>query len=64
MRSETLMNMIGPVEFIFMVAAVAFVVYSGYYISTRSRRQVFLGWLVTGLVFAIATALVSILSKR
>jgi hypothetical protein len=47
-----------------MLAAVAFVAYSGYYISTHSRRQVFVAWLVTGLVFAIAITLVFILSKR
>ena len=58
------MNGIGPIEAILMVAAIALVVYSGYYISTHSRRQVFIAWLVTGVVFAIAIALISILSKH
>jgi hypothetical protein len=42
-----------------MVAAVGFVVYSGYYIRTHSRKQIIIAWLALGVVFALALIAIS-----
>jgi len=50
---------VSPVEAIAMLAAVGFVVYSGYYIRTHTRRQVVVAWLVLGWVFVLVFIAIS-----
>ena len=52
---------IGAGETIAMIAALGFVMYSGYFIATHTRRQIVIAWLVMGLVFALVLVLAKLI---
>jgi hypothetical protein len=52
---------VGPVEFVFMLAAVALVAYSAYFIKTHSRRQIVIAWIAGAVVIVIALVVLKLL---